>query len=54
MLSDVVLDMCSIRVFAKNKGDSYYEPTIVVHDILPIPLFLASAFLSTGSSTIWH
>jgi len=22
----------SIRVFAKNLGDPYYEPTIVVHD----------------------
>jgi len=22
----------SIRVFAKNLGDLYYEPTIVVHD----------------------
>ena len=26
--------MRSIRVFAKNKGDPYYEPTIVVHDIM--------------------
>ena len=25
--------MCSIRVFAKNMGDPYYEPTIVVHDM---------------------
>jgi len=24
--------VCSIRVFAKNLGDPYYEPTIVVHD----------------------
>ena len=24
--------MRSIRVFAKNMGDPYYEPTIVVHD----------------------
>ena len=24
--------MHSIRVFAKNMGDPYYEPTIVVHD----------------------
>ena len=24
--------MCSIRVLAKNHGDPYYEPTIVVHD----------------------
>ena len=24
--------MCSIRIFAKNIGDPYYEPTIVVHD----------------------
>ena len=22
-----------IRIFAKNMGDPYYEPTIVVHDI---------------------
>jgi len=22
----------SIRVFAKNMGDPYYEPTVVVHD----------------------
>ena len=25
--------MRSIRVSAKNMGDPYYEPTIVVHDI---------------------
>ena len=25
--------MRSIRIFAKNMGDPYYEPTIVVHDI---------------------
>jgi len=24
--------MRSIRVFAKNLGDPYYEPTIVIHD----------------------
>ena len=24
--------MCSIRALAKNHGDPYYEPTIVVHD----------------------
>jgi len=24
--------VCSIRVFAKNMGDPYYEPTIVVHN----------------------
>jgi len=24
--------VCSIRVFAKNQGNPYYEPTIVVHD----------------------
>ena len=24
--------MCSIRIFAENMGDPYYEPTIVVHD----------------------
>ena len=27
------LGVRSIRVFAKNMGDPYYEPTIVVHDI---------------------
>jgi len=26
--------MCSIRVFAKNLGDPYYEPTIMVHDYI--------------------
>ena len=26
--------MRSIRIFAKNMGDPYYEPTIVVHDTL--------------------
>ena len=26
--------MRSIRIFAKNMGDPYYEPTIVVHDIV--------------------
>jgi len=25
--------VCSIRIFAKNIGHPYYEPTIVVHDI---------------------
>ena len=24
--------MRSIRIFAKNMGDPYYEPTIMVHD----------------------
>jgi len=24
--------VCSIRIFAKNMGDPYYEPTIVVYD----------------------
>ena len=24
--------MRSIRIFAKNMGNPYYEPTIVVHD----------------------
>ena len=28
--------MYSIRIFAKNMGDPYYEPTIVVHDNLYI------------------
>jgi len=28
-----VLGVCSIRIFAKNIGVPYYEPTIVVHDI---------------------
>ena len=32
MLSKVVFSVRSIRVFAKNMGDPYYEPTIVVHD----------------------
>jgi len=27
-----VLGVCSFRIFAKNMGDPYYEPTIVVHD----------------------
>jgi len=27
--------VCSFRVFAKNIGDPYYEPTIVVHDCTP-------------------
>ena len=27
--------MRSIRIFAKNMGDPYYEPTIVVHDKTP-------------------
>jgi len=27
-----VLGVCSIRIFAKNMGNPYYEPTIVVHD----------------------
>ena len=26
------LGVRSIRIFAKNMGDPYYEPTIVVHD----------------------
>ena len=26
------LGVHSIRIFAKNMGDPYYEPTIVVHD----------------------
>jgi len=29
-----VLGVCSIRIFAKNIGDPYYEPTIMVHDIV--------------------
>ena len=29
-----LLGVCSIKVFAKNHGDPYYEPTIVVHDIV--------------------
>ena len=28
--------MPSIRIFAKNMGDPYYEPTIVVHDSFKI------------------
>jgi len=27
-----ILGVCSIRIFAKNMGDPYYEPIIVVHD----------------------
>ena len=27
-----ILGVCSIRIFAENMGDPYYEPTIVVHD----------------------
>ena len=30
-----VLGVCSIRIFAKNMGDPYYELTIVVHDDVP-------------------
>ena len=32
-LKDAFLGVCSIRILAKNRGDPYYEPTIVVHDI---------------------
>ena len=32
MLFRWLLGVCSIRVFAKNHGNPYYEPTIVVHD----------------------
>ena len=32
-----VLGVCSIRILAKNMGDPYYEPTIVVHDIPTVP-----------------
>ena len=28
-----LLGVCSIRVWAKNHGDPYYEPTIAVHDM---------------------
>jgi len=28
-----LLGVCSIRIFAKNMGNPYYEPTIVVHDV---------------------
>ena len=31
----MALGVCSIRVLAKNHGDPYYEPTIVVHDYEP-------------------
>jgi len=34
-----VLGVRSIRIFAKNMGDPYYEPTIVVHDNLFIFYF---------------
>ena len=33
MLLRWLFGVCSIRVLAKNHGDPYYEPTIVVHDI---------------------
>ena len=32
--------MHSIRIFAKNMGDPYYEPTIVVHDDIISTTFL--------------
>ena len=32
MLLRWLLGVCSIRVLAKNHGNPYYEPTIVVHD----------------------
>ena len=32
----VALGVFSIGVFAKNMGDPYYEPTIVVHDTTKI------------------
>ena len=32
--------MCdSIRAFAKIHGDPYYEPTIVVHDIVYVSIY---------------
>ena len=34
ILSRVVLGVRSIRVFAKNMGEPYYEPTIMIHDSL--------------------
>ena len=34
----VVLGVCSIKIFAKNMGDPYYEPTIVVHDSIALGL----------------
>jgi len=33
----LILGVCSIRVLAKNHGDPYYEPTIVVHDSGEMP-----------------
>jgi len=33
-LKDALLGVHSIRVFAKSMGDPYYEPAILVHDIL--------------------
>jgi len=36
MLLRQVLGVCSIRIFAKSIGDPYYEPTIVVHDMVLI------------------
>jgi len=32
MLFRLILGVRSIRIFAKNMGDPYFEPTIVVHD----------------------
>ena len=36
MLLRWVLGVCSIRIFAKNIGNPYYKPTIMVHDNMPM------------------
>ena len=36
VLGKMHLLVCSIRVLAKNHGNPYYGPTIVVHDILKL------------------
>ena len=42
MLSRWFLGVRSIRIFAKNMGDPYYEPTTVVHERVAVepPLLL--------------
>ena len=43
--------MRSIRVFAKNMGDCYYEPTIVVYDIA---LFWCQSLHILATATATH
>ena len=47
--------MCVIRIFAKNMGDSYYEPTILVLDNLfaiavinPVTTLCVAATMATN------